>query len=147
MARGGKRQGAPGTAYQNRTDLNAPKPLAPTAVPGQPYGAAGTQMAGQSAVPMGPPPTPGPGAAASPPSVAAPSPESAGPFNRPTERPSEPITAGLPTGPGPGPEALPKPPDPVLNGAAVLNSLDELSPQLRALRSVVNATIANRAAP
>lgn len=30
-----------------------------------------------------------------------------GAFNRPTERPNEPITAGMPTGPGPGPESLP----------------------------------------
>ena len=27
-------------------------------------------------------------------------------FNRPTARPQEPVTAGLPVGPGPGPEAL-----------------------------------------
>lgn len=29
-----------------------------------------------------------------------------GALDRPTERPGEPVTAGLPSGPGPGPEAL-----------------------------------------
>ena len=28
------------------------------------------------------------------------------PMNAPTQRPDEPVTAGLPVGPGPGPEAL-----------------------------------------
>jgi hypothetical protein len=29
-----------------------------------------------------------------------------GPIDAPTNQPSQPLTAGLPTGPGPGPEAL-----------------------------------------
>lgn len=39
-----------------------------------------------------------------------------GPLHAPTQRPNEPITAGLPSGPGAGPEALGLPaPDPVVN--------------------------------
>lgn len=100
--RGGARQGAEGTAYSNRTDLNVPK----MTVPGQEYGMAGQQMAAQSAVPMGSTPTP---------QIAAPAPQAqaqAGPMPgslphlEPTLRPNEPVTAGLPFGPGPGPEVL-----------------------------------------
>jgi len=59
-----------------------PPPAAPVATP---------------AAPAAPPPTP----------AAAPMPPGgAGAFNRPTERPDEPVTTGLPYGPGPGPEAV-----------------------------------------
>jgi len=98
--KGGLRQGTPGTAYGNRTDLNLPK----TTVPNQEYGKATQQMAAQSAVPM----------ASSPQSSALP--DAAQPkqavtpgslsFLHPTERPSEPITAGINQGPGPGAEAI-----------------------------------------
>jgi hypothetical protein len=37
---------------------------------------------------------------------AGPAPGALGAFNRPTERPNEPITHGLPTGPGAGPEIM-----------------------------------------
>lgn len=40
------------------------------------------------------------------PAPQAPIPGGAGPLLRPTERPGEPITAGMPIGPGPGKEAL-----------------------------------------
>lgn len=40
-----------------------------------------------------------------PPQASAP-PVPPGPLTRPTDRPLEPITSGLPMGPGPGPEAL-----------------------------------------
>jgi hypothetical protein len=98
--KGGARQGAEGTAYSNRTDLNVPK----MTVPGQEYGMAGQQMAAQSAVPMGSAPMP---------QIAAPAPQAqAGPMPgslphlESTQRPNEPVTAGLPFGPGPGPEVL-----------------------------------------
>jgi hypothetical protein len=85
MPRGGRRQGTPGKAYSNRTDLGVdyssgspasggivtnpqPTPTAPQA-PGQ--------------APMAPEDTPG--------------------LLDPTQRPGEPITAGLVTGEGPGP--------------------------------------------
>lgn len=59
---------------------------------GQTYGEGARQQASQRVVPTGPPPTE-PGA-------------DIVPLNAPTQRPNEPITAGLPMGPGPGPEAL-----------------------------------------
>lgn len=55
---------------------------------------------------------PAPSGGAAPPSGTAPAqaapvlPGSMGAFTRPTERPNEPITHGLPTGPGAGPEIL-----------------------------------------
>lgn len=108
MARGGARAGAPGKSYSNRSDLNQAVKVAP----GQPYGqrqqleqaqqavplpnaqnlpAAPTQAAGPSALPQGGPMPALPGAQ---------------PFTRPTERPNEPVTTGLPVGAGAGPEAL-----------------------------------------
>lgn len=119
MPRGGVRNGRPGVAYPNRADLNAPRPLAPTAAPGQQYGAAGAQLAAQAAVPMAPqalpsvpgggqnPPAQAPGGAAPSSQPPGPAPGSLGAFARPTERPGEPVTSGLPIGPGPGPEAVP----------------------------------------
>jgi hypothetical protein len=73
----------------NRTDL--PR----TTAPGQPYGVAGAQQAAMAAVPMGAPPT-----------SQAPAPPPPTPLGAPTERPNEPITAGMPFGAGPGPEML-----------------------------------------
>ena len=104
------------TRNPNRSDLAAPV----TAAPNQPYGIAAQQIAAQGVVPMGPQPIAG-GGQAGPPS--APSDPNAmvaalqahaaaggGPhpqgFTRPTERPNEPVTHGLPIGPGAGPEAL-----------------------------------------
>lgn len=103
--RGGPRTGTPGVAYSNRTDLNQPNRLPPTAATGQPYGQAKAQLDAQQAIPLqsGPSlPTPPPAAA---PDVPYQLPQ-AGDFLRPTERPDEPVTAGVPVGPGPGPEAL-----------------------------------------
>jgi len=98
--RGGQRQGTPGTAYSNRTDLNMPV----STVPNQEYGAAAKQQAAQKAVPM-----------ASSPNVQAPTPARAStpipapgtmPHLDPTNRPNEPVTAGMPFGAGAGPEAI-----------------------------------------
>lgn len=96
MARGGKRTGVQGKAYTNRTDLNAgPRIDAPR---GQPYGAAGAQIASQQQVPMGAPPLPAPPI----------------PLNAPTALPDEPVQAGLSLGPGAGPEAIISSPDPII---------------------------------
>jgi len=76
-------------AYGQRTDLNK---MAPTAAPGQTYGEAGAQKAAQRAVPMGASAQPAPPSA---------TPGQYGPFDRATERPNEPITAGANFGPGP----------------------------------------------
>lgn len=102
---GGSRQGTPGAAYSNRRDLQTQKPTAAT---NQEYGKAGAQLASQRAVPMagvaaGVPPTAQPAPGQGPMQTGPPPPD----LYRPTELPNEPVTHGLPTGPGAGPEALP----------------------------------------
>lgn len=94
-----------------------PKPPAYT---GLPYGEK-TQMAQMAKVPTGPAPMVGPtGAPQGPPpgspdallaeAQAAQPPQQS--IMRPSERPGEPVTAGLAQGPGVGPEALSAPPQP-----------------------------------
>ncbi len=106
IPRGGKRTGTPGTAYPNRTDLSKPVPV--QAATGQPYGAAKSQTDSQKVVPVAPPAPPAGGGppAQGTPAPQGPPPGGVGAFGRPTDRPGEPITAGLPTGAGPGPDAL-----------------------------------------
>lgn len=90
--KGGPRSGNPGTSYTNRTDLAAD--TQPVAVPtGQTYGEAGRQQAAMSAI--GIPDLEGmlgsmPG------------------LTDPSQRPDEPLTAGMPMGPGPGAVGPPK---------------------------------------
>src|SRR5487761_2039121 len=89
----------------NRTDLNLPK----TAAPKQPYGTAKAQMDAQSAIPMGASPVlASPATAAAPAAAPQPAPGTL-PWLHPTNRPDEPVTHGLPFGPGDGPEALAAP--------------------------------------
>lgn len=89
--RGGRRRGAPGVAYPQRSDLQQGPRAQPIRVAsGQPYGQRKAQEDAQRAIPL-PDFTPA-GAHGSP--------------YRPTDRPDEPVTAGLPMGPGPGPEIL-----------------------------------------
>ena len=100
----------------NRADLTRPTAQA---VPGQGYGQASQDRAAQQAIPMGAPPigapAPGPSGGSLAPAGAAPTPQpmptpavpgANGPLSRPTDRPNEPVTHGLPMGPGGGPEAL-----------------------------------------
>ena len=85
-------------------------------VPNQTYGEAAQQQAAQRAVPMAPSAAPAPSQMPAPPGAqdqhaAANQPQGQVypgelPWTGPTQRPNEPVTAGLPTGPGPGPEAL-----------------------------------------
>jgi hypothetical protein len=83
--------------YSNRTDLQNPaKKMAVTAAKGQTYGEAGKQMAAQRAVPMA-----APAMAPSPSQRNAVAPGSMGAFNRDTDAPQEPVTAGANVGPGP----------------------------------------------
>jgi hypothetical protein len=103
-----------------RTDLLVPKPEAVTTAPDQEYGKRTSQEQSQRILPLG-----GPGLTAggggSGPSVSGPNgnpglsagaaqpvrlPGDRGDWRRPTERPNEPLTTGLSTGPGPGPEGL-----------------------------------------
>lgn len=102
-------------AKPNRSDLTrAPGPVE---IPGQAYGDQAAQVAAQRRIPAGPPPLPAgaPAPAPAPPgnaggsavnAMGTPLVGSRGPLDRPTERPNEPVTHGLPMGPGAGPEAL-----------------------------------------
>lgn len=163
--RGGRRQGAPGKAYGNRTDLNAAKPLPPTAAPSAEYGQATAALNAQRALPMAAAPTNAPGAAspspapggnpaAAPPPVTGlppglPPPGSMQPLDAPTDRPDEHMMTGVPAGPGPGPEALtPLIAHPLVSGVAALNALgSSVTPQLKALRDAASAAIGNRSVP
>lgn len=114
--RGGKRSGTPGASYTNRSDLNQNRTLPVSTVPNQPYGQAGQQQAMQQAVPMAagpigqpqsaappsvpPPPQPGPATAA------APMPGELTPLHAPTAMPSQPVTQGVASGSGAGPDVL-----------------------------------------
>ena len=74
------------------------------------------------------------------------------PFLRPTERPNEPVTAGIPLGAGPGPEALgmnqAQPNEPLMQAVTALDSLgSRADAETAALRDAVHTTLANRAAP
>lgn len=97
-----------------------PKPEPITAAPGQQYGEAAQQKASQQIAPMGAPPvgvppsSSGGDAAGGTPDLAAmlqahaaagggPHPDG---LTRPSERPNEPVTHGLPVGPGGGPDML-----------------------------------------
>lgn len=85
---GGPRQGTPGKAYSNRTDLmSSTKPVAP--------GQINPTAAGGMTAPAAQPP---PQQQARP----MPSPDDTPNLTDPTMRPDEPLTAGLPTGPGAG---------------------------------------------
>lgn len=105
------------TRNPNRADLT--RPSAVTTVPGQPYGEAAQQQVAQHTIPMGPQPVVG----GQPPTTTSSGPSDMGAMmqalqahaathggpqslTRPTERPNEPVTAGLNAGPGPGPSSL-----------------------------------------
>ena len=92
MPRGGKRQGTQGRAYSNRTDLTSN------------YGPKGSPAAGGMEPPRDQTPLMGPAIGA----------DMVPNLGDPSMRPAEPVTAGLPVGPGAGPEALgPMPPPPM----------------------------------
>lgn len=76
---------------------------APRAVPGQTYGVAGQQLAAQQSVPLPQLGAPGAAAPATVSGGGAPMPP---PIDSPTDRPGEPLTTGIASGPGPGPEVL-----------------------------------------
>jgi hypothetical protein len=100
--RGGKRKGEIGKLRPNRGDLRSPTSMVPT---GQEYGQAGAQQARLKAAPIGGPK----GSPKGIPQGRVPVDDLRGKIpsvTDPTQRPQEPVTAGLPLGPGPGPEAL-----------------------------------------
>lgn len=93
MPRGGSRQGTPGKGYANRTDLQSKPDM------GQNTAATG------GGIPVGgPSSTTNETRQAPPPAVS--SPEDTPNMSDPTNRPDEPVTAGLKYGPGPGMEAM-----------------------------------------
>lgn len=104
--RGGSRQGQPGGAYANRTDLSLDRaPAQPTqAKAGQTYGERGRQEASMRALPL--------------PDLSAQVAALPG-LTDPSTRPGEPLTAGLPFGEGPGPVA----PQTGTGGAALLRRM------------------------
>lgn len=147
--RGGKVSAAPGKVYSNRADLNKPEPI--TTVPGQDYGKAAEQQAAQRAIPMSsqpvstappsvPNPVPAPQAQNAPLSAPAVNPGDINLFG-PTERPEEPITAGIPS--GPGPSSIPGS-GPGMQQNTVADLINNLaahplaSPEIRQLAALVN---------
>lgn len=104
--RGGRRQGTPGVAYPNRTDLAADRaPAQPAQAPkGQTYGEAQRMEQAMQQLPV--------------PDLAAQLNAIPG-LTDPSTRPDEPLTAGLPFGPGPGPAV--RPPQP--GGAGLLRRM------------------------
>lgn len=96
-----------GRQYGNRTDLagNARPSLPASAGPSQQYGQRVALERAQQAVPQGASPTQPPSVERQQQQMAAPG--SLGALLRETERPGEPITAGMAMGAGPGPEVLP----------------------------------------
>lgn len=83
MPRGGKRQGTPGKAYTNRTDMGMDYNMQSEVSPASGGLETPSQMERQMAYP-----------------------EDTPMLLDPTQRPEQPITAGISTGPGPGPEIL-----------------------------------------
>lgn len=97
---GGTRQGTPGQAYGNRSDLRTQKISVPRS---NEYGQGEKLRRAQQAVPLaGAPPagTPASADGAAPGPWTGPVAGGQGDMLRPTERPDEPVTAGAPFGPG-----------------------------------------------
>lgn len=89
---GGYRQGTPGKQYSQRTDLARDRQ--PTRVTkGKEYGKRQAAEQSQAAMPL-------------PDMSRIPKPGSVPSLTAPTERPNEPVTAGIPIGAGPGPSSL-----------------------------------------
>ena len=116
MPRGGRRSGKPGRSYENRSDLSfnkSPQPVGNFADSG-PYGTGAALERSQQQMPVSGPQPPAPIEGPGDPlqallGAAGPAPGSLGAFNRPSERPNEPLTHGLSMGPGGGPEVLSNP--------------------------------------
>lgn len=115
-------------AMSRRTDGG---PAAAQYVPGMPYGEGQDFYDLQTSSPLGAP-------AAKPRMRSGNNAPQGGlvPFGAPTERPDEPVTAGNPMGPGPGPEVLPLAPPPAARDTAVIA---KYLPQLRALAATGDA--------
>lgn len=153
-SRGGRRVGRAGTAYTNRTDLTGASKLPIMTQPGAPYGESTQLRQAQQAVPMA-----GPQAPAAP----VPAPQAAGgaaglgsilgglrSLTAPT-RTANPVTHGLPVGPGGGPEVLQPQfkPDPLVQAAAAFAAVPAAhqTPIMRALAAATQASASNMSNP
>lgn len=156
--KGGSRQGTPGKAYANRTDLNNVK-LPVTAVPGQEYGAATAQKNAQAVIPMAGAPlgignAQGPQAQGVPdptqaPAYAGPVPGSLPDLFGPTQNPNEHFMTGVNAGPGAGSEVLA--PNPFADNSAstileTLNAIPNPSSQVQFTKNYL-AMMAENAMP
>lgn len=116
---------------------------APAVAAGQPYGQRQATERALAAVPIpgpqtAPQPQGGPPGSVDPIADAQAMAPPSGSMFAPTTQPGVPVTAGLPSGPGPGPDALGQPPNP---DAAQLQSL---VPLLEILASGPSSTYATR---
>lgn len=151
--RGGARQGTPGVAYPQRTDMQAPKQAVTVGHSAQ-YGQATALAGAQQAVPL-------PNNAAATQQAMQPgsdprvmgqqvaagvdlAAEAGAPVFRPSDRPHEPVTAGAPL--GAGPSGLPAPPNPLVNLAAFLGGQPQTAETARNL-AAVQAMLAQTAGP
>lgn len=101
MARGGRRQGTPGKGYANRSDLAVSRDMSQNtaATGGMQPPTGGTPSPPQGALPVSDGQTGGVPAFFR-------GPDDSPNLTDPTQRPGEPLTSGLSSGPGPGPEAI-----------------------------------------
>jgi hypothetical protein len=126
--KGGARSGTAGTAYANRTDLQGGTQPVRTA-PSTQYGRGAAQTAAQKAIPLPDNsglPAASPQGGGQAPVVTGPLPGELGALDRPTDRPGEHVSTGLPVGPGAGPEVL----------SQMANPNAQLGIQLRAMYKV-----------
>lgn len=149
--RGGPRTGTQGATYANRTDLNANR----TAFKGQTYGTGVAQQQVQQATTQGQanaPTNPLQDLLANAGNLVPPGVKAPGEFDHllaPTTRPNEPVTAGMPFGPGPNAIQAPFRPDPVVQAAAAVSSVPAVhqTPMIRALAAATTAAAGNASNP
>lgn len=127
--RGGRRQGAVGKAYQNRSDLNGPRPV--TAPPSSGYGERKALEDAQAAVPMGTPEVAGGWHPSQGRPEGMPPPGSLGDLFADSENPDEHVMNGAALGPGLGPQAFAGPDTRDLD-------LEHMAPYLPALREMAS---------
>lgn len=132
----------PRNARNNRTDLLGPRREPISAAPGQAYGRATAQRQAQKILPIGPNPTAAAGstpeaapaeqggAAAAPPNIEQLARNANLKWIHPTDHPNEPVTTGLPVGPGAGPEDHP------LLQAGMAQRQDSTAPTKEILRNM-----------
>lgn len=157
MPRAKKPVGPAGKAQRHDTVMPTQPAVAPT---GMAYGAHNDAIAAQNAMPLPQAPPPGTPPPSGPPGSGGGAPPGFGGaidaasamqppsqlLSDPTARPGEPLTHGMPFGPGAGPEAL-QAPDPRQTTAAILNQLGtNIDPQTKALRDTLNAQLRNQGA-